>query len=162
MPQELHAVRQSNTLVRKFYLLSVLTLALSGFGQMPIFKRYYVADIPGLGWLAQFYVTHLIHYIAATMFLGIVAYWIVDYIGGRDRRIRISPSGYVRSFLLGGILISGVLLVIRNLAGSNFSPATIIALDLCHLGLVLGFLTVALYSAVGKKGWTISRQQRKK
>ena len=47
---------QSNTSAtslpgRWFYLISVFFLALSGFGQMPIFKRYYIADIPGLGWL---------------------------------------------------------------------------------------------------------------
>jgi len=34
-----------------FYLITVIFLVLSGFGQMPIFKRYYIADIPGLGWL---------------------------------------------------------------------------------------------------------------
>ena len=49
--------------VRYFYLLTVLLLTLTGFGQMPIFKRYYIADIPGFGWLAQFYVTHYIHYL---------------------------------------------------------------------------------------------------
>ena len=37
--------------VRWFYLTTVFFLTLTGFGQMPIFKRYYIADIPGLGWL---------------------------------------------------------------------------------------------------------------
>ena len=39
--------------VRYVYLITVFFLTLSGFGQMPIFKRYYIADIPGFGWLAR-------------------------------------------------------------------------------------------------------------
>ena len=39
--------------VRYFFLATVFFLTLTGFGQMPIFKRYYIADIPGLGWLAD-------------------------------------------------------------------------------------------------------------
>ena len=47
----------------KYSYVAILSfLTLSGFGQMPIFKRYYIADIPGLGWLAKFYITHYIHY----------------------------------------------------------------------------------------------------
>ncbi len=57
--------------VRKYiYATTLFFITLSGFGQMPIFKRYYIADTPGLGWLAQFYVTHIIHYISATVLIA--------------------------------------------------------------------------------------------
>jgi len=35
--------------LRWIYLTTTFLLVLTGFGQMPIFKRYYIADIPGLG-----------------------------------------------------------------------------------------------------------------
>ena len=153
---------QSNTRAislpgRWFYLLSIFFLALSGFAQMPIFKRYYIADIPGLGWLAEFFVTHYIHYLAAILFLAFTAYMIIDYLLLKRQSRQMSATGYVRGALLAGILASGIFLVLRNLAGSSFSSGFIIFLDLCHLGLVMAFLFVSLYCLIYKKQWTTDR-----
>src|SRR5210317_2320747 len=123
--------------VRYVYLITVFLLTLTGFGQMPIFKRYYIADIPGLGWLAEFFITHYIHYLVAILFLAFTAYMIIDYLLSQRKSRRVTAAGYVRSALLAGILASGIFLVIRNLAGSNLSSDFIIFLDLCHLGLVM-------------------------
>jgi len=142
---------------RWFYLITVIFLVLSGFGQMPIFKRYYIADIPGLGWLAEFFITHYIHYMAAILFLALTAYTIIDYLLATRKSRQMTATGYVRSALLAGILASGIFLVVRNLAGSNFSSGFIIFLDLCHLGLVMAFLFVSLYCLVSKKQWTTIR-----
>ena len=143
--------------VRWFYLIAVFFLTLSGFGQMPIFKRYYIADIPGLGWLAEFYITHYIHYLVAILFLAFTAYMIIDYLLSKRKSRRVTVTGYVRSALLTGILASGIFLVIRNLAGSNLSSDFIIFLNLCHLGLVMAFLFVSLFCFVYKKQWTTVR-----
>jgi hypothetical protein len=143
--------------VRWFYLATIFFLTLSGFGQMPIFKRYYIADIPGLGWLAEFYVTHYIHYLGAIFFLTLAAYLLFDYLVlGRKSR-RMTASGYVRFTLLAGIAVSGIFLVIRNFSGSSFPANFIIFLDLCHLGLVVCFLFVSLYCLIYKKKWTTIR-----
>jgi len=142
---------------RWFYLIAIFFLTLSGFGQMPIFKRYYIADIPGLGWLAEFFITHYIHYLVAILFLAFTAYMIIDYLLSKRKSRRVTATGYVRSALLAGILASGIFLVIRNLAESNLSPDFIIFLDLCHLGLVMAFLFVSLVCLVYKKQWTTVR-----
>ena len=142
---------------RYIYLITVFFLVLTGFGQMPIFKRYYIADIPGLGWLAQFYVTHYMHYLAAILFIALFAYFIVDYLATNRNHIKISVFGYARGLILFGILASGIFLVVRNLAGYKFSANFIVFLDLTHLGLVMLFLLIALYSLITKKQWTIIR-----
>lgn len=149
--------RLSNRVVRYIYLTTVFFLILTGFGQMPIFKRYYIADIPGLGWLAQFYVTHYIHYLGAILFLALTAYLIIDYLVLQKKRIRLTASGYVRGAILAGILLTGLFLVIRNLEGSRFAPGFIIFLDLTHLGLVMAFLMVAFYCLVRKRRWVTQR-----
>jgi hypothetical protein len=69
----------------------------------------------------------------------------------------MTASGYIRLVLLTGILVSGGLLVIRNLTGTNFSPEFIIFLDITHLGLVMAFLLVSLYCLIAKKQWTTER-----
>ena len=142
---------------RWLYLMTVIFLVLSGFGQMPIFKRYYIADIPGLGWLAEFFITHYIHYLAAILFLALTAHMIVDYLLSMRESRRMTATGYLRGGMLAGILVSGIFLMIRNLAGTNFSSEFIIFLDLCHLGLAMAFLFVSLYCLVSRKQWTTAR-----
>jgi len=128
-------------------------LTLTGFGQMPIFKRYYIADIPGLGWLSQFYVTHYMHYLFAIIFIGIITYGITKYFLTNRKQNKITISGYLRGTIICSLVITGALLVIRNLASSGFKPGFIIFLDLSHLGLVIMLLMTELHSAVFKKNW---------
>jgi hypothetical protein len=143
--------------LRWIYLTTTFFLVLTGFGQMPIFKRYYIADIPGLGWLAEFFVTHYIHYLGAIVLLALIAYIAADYLILKRNARRMTASGYIRLVLLTGILVSGGLLVIRNLTGTHFSPEFIIFLDITHLGLVMALLFVSLYCLIRKKHWTTQR-----
>ncbi len=145
-----------NKNVYYLYLLTILFITLSGFGQMPIFKRYYIADIPGLGWLAKFYITHYIHYICAALIIGITSYVAADYLLLARKKLRLTVTGYLRVALIAGLMATGILLVIRNLEGYIFSHNLIIFLDLSHLALVMLFLFTSLYCLVFKKKWTTS------
>lgn len=149
-------IKQKNA-VRYVYLITIFFLTLTGFGQMPIFKRYYIADIPGFGWLAQFYLTHFFHYIGAILILTLAAYMIIDYLILQKKHIRLTAFGYIRGTILAGIFISGLLLVIRNLEGNRFGPGFIIILDLAHMGMVITFLMMAAYCLVRKKRWVTPR-----
>ncbi|MHB8919331.1 MAG: formate dehydrogenase subunit gamma [Desulfocucumaceae bacterium] len=88
--------------------LSTLALILSGFGQMPMYKRYRIADLPGLGWSADYSVTILIHYSAAMLFLAAVVYHIVFHLIKKDfdilpRRGDFRESAaIIKSMILGG------------------------------------------------------------
>ena len=139
----------------KYSYVAILSFStLSGFGQMPIFKRYYIADIPGLGWLAKFYITHYIHYVGAVLLLAFFAYWIVQHLMVNRNHTKITASGYLRAAMLGGILATGGFLVFRNIDGVWLPPGFIILLDLVHLDLVMAFLATALYCLISKKPWT--------
>lgn len=141
-------------LTRFGYSGLVFLLALTGFAQMPIFKRYYIADIPGLGWLAEFFTTHYMHYLGAVAFLALASYLLAAHLLRRRRRLRLSLSGYLRGALLAGVTASGALLVVRNLSGVHLPAGLIIFLDLVHLGTVVLFLGAAGYCRVRKKKWT--------
>jgi hypothetical protein len=157
MNQNLAHNRVISRPLRWLYLTTTFFLVLTGFGQMPIFKRYYIADIPGLGWLAEFFVTHYIHYLGAIVLLALVTYIMADYFILKTNARRMTATGYIRVALLTGIVVSGGLLVIRNLTGTNFSPEFIIFLDVTHLGLVMVFLLASLYCLIRKKHWTTER-----
>jgi len=139
------------------YGVTVFFLILTGFGQMPIFKRYYIADIPGLGWLAEFFITHYMHYLFAIIFLFIILYLLTEYILQLQKAVKITISGYLRIAIITGLIATGILLVIRNFSGYKFSPGFIIIMDLSHLGLVMAFLFSGFICFVLKKKWLKNR-----
>ncbi|MFP4194075.1 MAG: hypothetical protein ACOCQI_04995 [Desulfosalsimonas sp.] len=141
------------------YGLVLFLMALTGFAQMPIFKRYYIADIPGLGWLAEFYTTHFLHYLGAAAILGIAAYFAAEFFLVTRRHRKLSGSGAVRAAILCGLFVSGILLVIRNTFFVPFSPQFVIVLLLAHLGLTMVFLLFALYCKIADKPWTVARRE---
>lgn len=64
--------------------LSTFILLFTGFGQMPLYKRYKIADLPGMAWSADYSITVYIHYIAALVLIFAVAYHIVYGLIKRD------------------------------------------------------------------------------
>ncbi len=143
--------------IRYIYLTAAFFLTISGFGQMPIFKRYYIADIPGLGWLAKFFITHYLHYLFGVMLLALAAYIITDFLLTLRKKYVITTSGYIRTSILAGLIVSGIIIVIRNFAGYHYSPKFIVITDLIHLGLVFMFLITGLACIILKKSWMCSR-----
>ena len=139
---------------RKYiYGITLFFITLSGFAQMPVFKRYYIADIPGFGWLAQFYVTHIMHYIAAIVLIALVTYILIDFMFNRSRLIKITRIGYFGILVLAGLIVTGVLMVVKNLSNIYFGHTAVIVLDLTHLSLCMMLLFVTFYSLIWKKRW---------
>jgi len=145
---------KSNNLKTYIYTITVFMIGLSGFAQMPIFKRYYIADIPGLEWLAQFYVTHTIHYMAATALIAFTTYVVLDFMLKRRDFKEITGTGYIKIAILAGLIITGLLMVVRNLPGVYFNHQFIIGLNLVHLGLCMVLCAAGTYTLVLKKKWT--------
>ena len=141
--------------LRWAYILTLFVMALTGFGQMPIFKRYYISDIPGMGWLAKFYVTHYIHYLGAIFLFILLAYFITDYFLSGRKEFSLTSSAYVRMALLGGIVITGVFRVLKNLPDVVFSPSFTLSIDISHLCFMLLYLLMALIFRIMKSGWIV-------
>jgi len=138
--------------------LVTATLALTGFAQMPIFKRYYLADIPGLGWLAAYFVTHTIHYVAAAAFLGLLAYMTTVFFRARARGAGITAWGALRIITVIIIIGSGILRVLKNRPDVYFAPDLVFAIDLVHLGAVMLWGILALAAAlVGRRPYLRAR-----
>ena len=131
--------------MKYLYTITITFLTITGFAQMPIFKRYYIADIYGFGWLAKFYVTHYLHYLFAIIFIGLIFYMAVDYFLIQKGKIQITIAGYFKITILSGLFLTGSLLVIKNFAGTNFSPFFITFLDVLHLVLVMALLILSLF-----------------
>ncbi|UZP67064.1 iron-sulfur cluster-binding protein [Desulfovibrio mangrovi] len=125
----------SRGIVRVWFGIMLL-MTVTGMGQMPIFKRYYIADIPGLGWLADPYVVHWVHYLGAIALMGLGA-WLVPVFLSQRFRFRFTASGVVRLVLLALIIITGYMRVAKNLPGFHWSAALTVFIDWSHLGFAM-------------------------
>ena len=86
--------------------VSTFLLILSGMGPMPIYKRYMVDQLPGLGWVSDYSITLLIHYWAATALILAVVYHLVYHGLRRDfdilpRRGDVKESARIIMAMLG-------------------------------------------------------------
>lgn len=137
------------------YLVSLIIMIFTGFGQMPVFKRYYLADIPGFGWTADFYFTHYIHYLGAIFLISLFSFLILDFFLIGRKEFRLSPASYFRIFFLAAIVLTGIFRVLKNLPHILFSPGFTLFIDTAHLGFTMIFLLAALLFKILKKGWII-------
>jgi hypothetical protein len=142
-----------NRPLKRLFILTVAVTAFTGFGQLPIFKRYYISDIPGMAWSANFYFTHFLHYLGAAVLMGLLAYFMVDYgLSGR-KRFKLRPAAYLRIILMAGIVATGILRVFKNMPDVLFSPGFTAFIDISHLGFAIAYLFAALIFALMKRGW---------
>jgi len=133
------------------YKLLVILLAVSGFSQMPISKRYYLADIPGLGWLADYYATHLLHYVTAILLLILLIQAAVRYLRQWRGKHRLTSFGVLRIAAIVLIVVSGVFRVLKNRPDIYFPPGQVILIDLVHLGSVFLLGIFALVAALSRR-----------
>jgi hypothetical protein len=115
------------------FRLTVVALLFTGFAQMPIFARYYLADVPGFAWTADYYFNHVVHYVLAIVLLAIL--------GWRLPRVLRRPAWTAMDVIVGlcwaGIVLTGIVRVMKNQPDSYFSPTLVMWVDWLHLGFVL-------------------------
>ncbi len=130
--------------LRRVYVFLVFLLAFTGFSQMPLTKRYYLADLPGLGWSADFYFLNELHYVLAALFLGVVCYLASMYVIRWRSTYRLGSSGWLRVGLLALITVSGVFRVLKNEPDVFLGPVAVFVIDMVHLGAVILLGVVAV------------------
>jgi hypothetical protein len=145
------------TFLSATYVVTLLMMALTGFGQLPIYKRYYVSDIPGMAWVANYYITRYIHYIGAMVLLVLMTYAVLNYFLVNRNRERLTGYAYAKAFLMAGIVVTGVFYLIKCLPGSISSPVLVHVIDLGHMGFAALLLAVSFYTLVFRKKWTVGR-----
>jgi formate dehydrogenase gamma subunit len=54
--------------------ISGFVLIFSGFGELPMYKRFMVTQIPGLAWTGDFFINLKIHYLAGMVFVSVMVF----------------------------------------------------------------------------------------
>ncbi|QJT09760.1 FeS-binding protein [Oceanidesulfovibrio marinus] len=131
------------------FALLMAAMAISGFGQMPIFKRYYIADIPGMAWTADYYFTHMMHYAGGAILLALLGYAAVRLFAAAGR---VTLSGWLRIGLWALIAVTGLARVTKNLPDMHLGPELTMAVDVTHLAAVMLLGLTALMARLLGRG----------
>ena len=138
--------------MRWLYMAGIFIAIFTGFGNMPLYKRYYIADIPGMHWSGDFYLNMMVHYIAGALVLMATIYFAITFLTS-PRRMKLSVLGKVRSVFLGLALFSGGLMALKNLPGVRFDLAMQMAGTFFHLGSALLFFFGSVIAVVTRSKW---------
>lgn len=87
--------------------ISGIVLIFSGFGEMPMYKRYYVTAIPGLGWSGDYSIMLDIHYLAAAVFTAAVFFHMLYHLRRREFAILPKKGDVAESLVTIKAMLSG-------------------------------------------------------
>ena len=95
-------LRHSPTVRTTHWLVAVsgILLLFSGFGQLPMYKRYNIVKIPGLAWSSNYEITLLIHYISAIIFTSVIVFHLLHHLRRHEFAI-IPRKGDIKETLQG-------------------------------------------------------------
>lgn len=79
---------------------STFALIISGMFQMPLAKRYFIDQLPGLGWSSSYSVTIMIHYIAAGILLSAVSVHIIYHLIRKEYNLLPRKGDVKESYLI--------------------------------------------------------------
>ncbi|MFP5257417.1 MAG: hypothetical protein ACLGQH_00220 [Acidobacteriota bacterium] len=130
---------------KRLLLFAALGLALTGMGQMPIFSRYSIADLPGLSWLGNFQITAALHLALAALLLFVLAVFATTWITAGRVRPRLTSAGRQRAVIYGALALTGIVRVLQNGSAPLVGPMQVRYLDWTHLGLAMALLVFAVW-----------------
>ena len=131
------------------YFIAAGMAIFSGMGQMPIMKRYYISDLPLMGWSQDFFIMSDLHYLSVALLLALLVWRLSLSRRVIDKGWSWGPHTSWGWTLLALLFISGVFKVARN-AGVFWDPFLIMVLDFIHLGSSMAFMFTGLFVLIGK------------
>ena len=142
-----------NRLYRWVYLAAMAAAFFTGFGNMPLYQRYYVTDLPGFDWAGDFMINVQVHYMSGAVLLALAAYFIVSWIFLRKEGLRLSRTGRIRAIVLGLALLTGLVMAVKNLSGVVYPLPLLIAMNFLHMSMAVCYLLLALGCRIARAPW---------
>lgn len=137
---------------RWIYRAAVVLALFTGFGNMPLYGRYYVADFNWLKWAGDFIVNVKVHYIAGAILVAMGIYYLLTHFYVYYRR-RLTAMGWLRALLLALTLLSGFVMAIKNLPGVLFPLNFLVGMNFLHMGSAILFMLVSLGALLFRARW---------
>ncbi len=134
------------------WLLSATTLIalFTGFGNMPLYGRYYIADIPGFQWSGNFIVNMKVHLVTGAILLALAVYYLAGTIILRKNQTPRTALDRLVGIALTLVLFSGLIAGVKNFAAWTPGLTLMMTINFFHLGTAMLFVAVGVVSLVLK------------
>lgn len=136
------------------YRICAVLAIFTGFGNMPLYGRYYVGDVPGLGWSSNFMVNVQVHYVAGAVLIALGIYAAILYARLRAEGLRLTKSGMLRVIFLFLALASGGVMAVKNLPFVAVDFPLMPILNFFHLFGAMIFMLFSLGCLISRARWT--------
>jgi len=97
----------SNRIVHALTATSIFALFFTGFGQMPVYKRYMLTEVPGFAWAGDYSITLWWHYFFGVILIGVGMYHVVYHLMRKEFDIIPKRGDLKDSWLVIKAMISG-------------------------------------------------------
>jgi hypothetical protein len=133
--------------------------AFTGFGNMPLYRRYYIADLPGFAWTGDFFSNLYVHYSIGAVLVALSTYVGIQYMTVMRRDQRLTLSGFARAITLAMVLVSGFIMVLKNLPDTMIPFPWVAVLTLGHMAFAVLTLVLFFFSILMRWRWAVSRRR---
>ena len=89
----------SNRIVHALVATSMFGLFFTGLGQMPVYKRYMINEVPFMAWTADYNITLWLHYFFGVLLIGVAFYHVAYHLMRKEFDI-IPRRGDMKNSLL--------------------------------------------------------------
>jgi hypothetical protein len=137
-----------NGLMRWGFAAAAVVALFTGFGNMPLYGRYYIADIPGLQWSGDFIANLKVHFVAGAALLAIAAYRLVGIIMTRKAADGVTFMEKLVGGALAFVVATGVVVTVKNFPGVTPGLKTMLGINFLHLGAAMAFAVVGVLGLV--------------
>lgn len=124
--------------------------AFTGFGNMPLYGRYYISDIPGLQWAGDFIVNLNVHFFAAAVIFMLAAYRLAVNLMRRRKLSAWSAAEKAVGGALAMVLVSGLLIAYKNFPGVVMPLPVWVAVNFLHMGAAMAFILAGGYALASR------------
>ncbi len=134
------------------FAAALLVALFTGFGNMPLYGRYYIADIPGFQWSGNFIANLKVHLVTGALLATLAAYSLVGSVRRKYKWSDFSASQKLLRISVVLVLVSGLLAGLKNFAFLTPGLALNMTLTFFHLGTAVLVAVVGIMTLViGKK-----------
>lgn len=131
--------------ISRLFIFAMGMLAFTGMMQMPLAKRYYLVEVPGMAWTGDFFLVHQLHYLFAALLLFVVGTVVVNWLLVWRDKLALTRLGLARAAVVAALVVSGGFRVYRNLPGVTMDPVLVLTIEWVHFAglMVMGGLALA-------------------
>ena len=134
------------------FIITTAILLFSGLGQMPLYKRYFIADVPGFSWAGDYFFLNHLHCFSAALMaflipVGLVKNYFRSYIENNESR----PTAYAFIIMFGVFFAADIAKIIAAGYGAGYPREIIFTISLMNILLTFLFIITVPLLWVSKK-----------